>query len=87
MLQNIIRVHGMSFLLLPSEMIITEDVVTINNVSISTTPKNYTIASITPTIPRASLTPDGPVCGESGIPVSFAYYDPINLNYTLRLYR
>jgi hypothetical protein len=59
------------------------DVVTINNVSISTTPKDYTIASITPAIARASLIPDGPVCGESGIPVDFAYYDPINLNYTL----
>ncbi len=59
------------------------DVITVNNVSISTTSKNYTIASIFPTTARASLVPDGPVCGESGIPVSFAYFDPIGLNYTL----
>ena len=59
------------------------DVATINNVSISTTPKDYTIASITPATARASLIPDTPVCGESGIPVDFAYYNPISLNYTL----
>ncbi len=59
------------------------NVATISNVTISTTPKNYTIASISVTTPRASLIPDSPVCGESGIPVDFAYYYPINLNYTL----
>ncbi len=59
------------------------DVTTSENVSISTTPKNYTIASITLSVPRASLLSDEPVCGESGIPVGFAYYDPISLNYSL----
>ena len=59
------------------------NVLTLNNVSISTTPKDFTIASIAPAKARASLIPDGPVCGESGIPVSFAHFDPINLNYTL----
>ena len=59
------------------------DVATINNVNIPATPKNYTTASITPTIARASLSPAGPVCGAAGIPVSFTSFDPITLNYTL----
>jgi hypothetical protein len=59
------------------------DVATINNVNISATPKNYTTASITPTIARASLSPSGPVCGTAGIPVSFTTFSPITLNYTL----
>jgi hypothetical protein len=61
----------------------TGDVVTLNNVSITTTPKNYTIASISPALPRASLIPDSPICGESGIPIDFAFYEPIGLNYTI----
>jgi hypothetical protein len=56
---------------------------TSDNITVSATPKNYTIASITEVIPRASLLSDEPVCGESGIPVGFAYYDPISLNYSL----
>ena len=59
------------------------DVATINNVNISPAPKNYTTASITPTIARASLSPAGPACGTAGIPVSFTSFDPITLNYTL----
>jgi hypothetical protein len=59
------------------------DVVTLNNVSISTIPKDYTIASISPATARASLIPDSPICGESGIPIDFAYYEPIGLNYTI----
>ncbi len=59
------------------------DVSTTNIVSISTTPIDFTTASINPVIPRASLTPDGSVCGESGIPVSFAFFDPISLYYTI----
>jgi hypothetical protein len=59
------------------------DVATTNNVNISTTPKNYTTASISSTIARASLSPVGPVCGTAGIPVSFTSFNSINLNYTL----
>ncbi|MEZ5082325.1 MAG: T9SS type A sorting domain-containing protein [Bacteroidales bacterium] len=59
------------------------DVATNNNVFIYTTPTDYTIASVNSVTPRASLIPDSPVCGESGIPVSFAYYEPISLDYTL----
>ena len=58
-------------------------VVTNNNVFIYSTPTSYTIASINLVTPRASLLPDTPICGESGIPVGFAYYDPISLDYTL----
>ena len=58
-------------------------VATDNNVNISATPKDYTTASITPTIARASLSPSGPVCGTAGIPVSFTTFNPISLNYTL----
>jgi hypothetical protein len=59
------------------------DVATVSNVNISPAPKNYTTASITPTIARASLSPAGPACGTAGIPVSFTSFDPITLNYTL----
>ena len=59
------------------------DVATINNVNILPAPKNYTTASITPTIARASLSPAGPACGTAGIPVTFTSFDPITLNYTL----
>jgi len=59
------------------------DVTTTDFISISTTPQDFTIASVSQVIPRAKLTPEGPVCGESGIPISFAYFDPISLNYTL----
>jgi len=59
------------------------DVATTNNVNVSTTPINYTTASVSSTKPRASLNPSGPVCGNAGIPVKFTSFSPINLNYTL----
>lgn len=59
------------------------DVATISDVNILAAPKNYTTASITPTIARASFSPSGPVCGTAGIPVSFTTFNPISLNYTL----
>lgn len=59
------------------------DVETADYVYVYATPKNFTIASVSEIVPRASLLSDEPVCGESGIPVGFAYYDPISLNYTL----
>jgi hypothetical protein len=59
------------------------DVETLNSVSISTTPKDYTTASISGTLARASLSPTGPVCGDAGIPVSFVSFNPINLNYII----
>jgi len=59
------------------------NVATIENISVSATPKSFTIASTSMTIPRASFLSDVPVCGESGIPVGFAYHTPISLNYSL----
>ncbi|HEX2969525.1 MAG TPA: hypothetical protein VHO46_10530, partial [Bacteroidales bacterium] len=59
------------------------DVATTNTVNITTVPKNYTIASITTTIPRASLASTGPICGAAGIPVQFTSFTSIPLDYTL----
>jgi hypothetical protein len=59
------------------------DVESTNSVSVSPTPKDYTTASISSTIAMALLSPTGPVCGLSGIPVTFNSHFPINLNYTL----
>ncbi len=59
------------------------DVETTDNVTISTTPKNFTTASITPAGARASFSSPAPVCGTGGIPVTFTSYGTINLNYTL----
>lgn len=56
---------------------------TTTNVSINTTPKNYTIGSITTTKPIAVLSPSGAVCGPAGIPVRFTTHSPITLNYTI----
>jgi hypothetical protein len=44
---------------------------------------DYTLGTITPLIPRAQLTPGGPVCGNAGIPVTFAAPGAIPFNYTL----
>ncbi|HZM12632.1 MAG TPA: hypothetical protein VFB86_00485, partial [Bacteroidales bacterium] len=59
------------------------EVVTVNKIDISTTPVNFTSASVTQVTARASFSSSLPACGSAGIPVSFTYYNPINLNYTL----
>ena len=59
------------------------DVVTTGSVTISTTPVDFSIASISATKPIATLSPAGPVCGNAGIPVTFTAYIPITLPYTL----
>ncbi len=61
----------------------TGEVETTNTTGISSTPKNFTIASVSPTKPRASFSSTQPVCGSAGILISFTSYFPINLNYTL----
>ncbi len=43
----------------------------------------YTLGSITTLIPRAQFTPTGPVCGSSGIPVTFTALGAIPFNYQL----
>ena len=59
------------------------EVKTENEIDISTTPVNFTTASVTPVKARASFSSSSPVCGSAGIPVSFTSYNPISLNYTL----
>lgn len=59
------------------------DAKTTNNVSVSTTPKNYTLGSLTNATPVAVLSPSGAVCGTAGIPVTFTTHSPITLNYTI----
>ncbi|MBP8959116.1 MAG: gliding motility-associated C-terminal domain-containing protein [Bacteroidales bacterium] len=44
---------------------------------------NFTLASVSSLKPRAQFTPSGPVCGTTGIPVSFISPDPIPFNYIL----
>ena len=49
----------------------------------STGSDDYTLGSITDLKPRAKLNPTGPVCGATGIPVSFTAPYAIPLPYTL----
>ena len=44
---------------------------------------DFTMASVTTLIPRAKLAPTGPVCGSSGIPVTFSAPIPVPPNYRL----
>ena len=48
---------------------------------------DYTLGSITTLIPRAAFNPSGPVCGNSGIPVTFTAPSAIPFNYTLNYTR
>jgi gliding motility-associated-like protein len=52
-------------------------------VAISSTPSNFTTATVTIPEARASFTSPKPVCGTAGIPVSFTSFMDISLNYTL----
>jgi hypothetical protein len=56
---------------------------TTNSILITTTPTNYTTASITLTTPSARLSPAGAICGTAGIPVTFTAFNPISFPYTL----
>jgi hypothetical protein len=58
-------------------------VISTNSLNESTTPLNYSIATITNTRPIATLSPAGQVCGNAGIPVTFTSPGPITLPYTL----
>ena len=48
---------------------------------------DYTLGSLTTLIPRAAFNPPGPVCGNSGIPVTFTAPSAIPFNYTLNYTR
>lgn len=59
------------------------DVTSTTTVSIATTPKDFTTASITTTKPSARFSPAGAICGNVGIPVTFTSFFPISTPYTL----
>ncbi len=44
---------------------------------------DFTMASVTTLIPKAKLSPTGPVCGISGVPVTFSAPVPVPPNYKL----
>jgi hypothetical protein len=56
---------------------------TTGSVSITSTPSDFTTASISGTLARASFSSFAPICGSGGIPVSFISFSPISLNYIL----
>ncbi len=59
------------------------EVSTAGAVSVSATPSEFTTASISGTIARASFSSFTPICGSGGIPVSFISFTPISLTYIL----
>ncbi|HEY9005056.1 MAG TPA: hypothetical protein VIM75_02930 [Ohtaekwangia sp.] len=59
------------------------DARTTSSVSLSVTPKNYSLGSISNAIPIATLSPSGAICGTAGIPVTFTSHFVISLNYTI----
>ncbi|MCU0457486.1 MAG: hypothetical protein MUE37_00155 [Bacteroidales bacterium] len=59
------------------------EVETSGSVAISATPADFTTASITGTLARASFSSFAPICGSGGIPVSFISFTPISLTYIL----
>jgi gliding motility-associated-like protein len=58
-------------------------VFTTSGISISGTPSQFTIACVTIPEARASFASPKPVCGTTGIPITFTSFMPINLDYTL----
>ena len=52
-------------------------------VSISSAPSDFTTASISGTLARASFSSLTPICGSGGIPISFISFTPISLTYIL----
>jgi hypothetical protein len=59
------------------------EVSTTGTVSVSATPSDFTTASISGTLARASFSSFTPICGSGGIPVSFISFTPISLTYIL----
>jgi hypothetical protein len=59
------------------------EVETTGTLTVSSTPSEFTSASITGTLARASFSSFSPICGSGGIPVSFISFTPISLPYVL----
>jgi len=53
-----------------------------SRVNFGASPERFTIACINTVKPKATLSPNGPVCGDTGIPVTFTSPEP-TLPYTL----
>ncbi len=61
----------------------TGEVETAGSVSISSTPADFTTATVSGTLARASFASFAPICGSGGIPLSFISFSPISLNYLI----
>lgn len=59
----------------------TGEVETTGTVSTSPAPSDFTTATVSGTLARASFASFAPICGSGGIPVSFISFNPISLNY------
>jgi hypothetical protein len=59
------------------------EVETTGSIAVSSTPSDFTTASISGTLARASFSSFAPICGSGGIPVSFISFTPISLTYIL----
>ncbi len=59
------------------------EVETSGSVTLSSAPSDFTTASITGTLARASFASFAPICGSGGIPVTFISFTPISLTYIL----
>ncbi len=59
------------------------EVETTGSVTVTSTPADFTTASISGTLARASFSSFAPICGSGGIPVSFISFTPISLTYVL----
>jgi hypothetical protein len=58
-------------------------VFTTSVVSLPVSSNNFALAALQKVIPKAKLSPSGPVCGTQGIPVTFSSPSGIPFNYTL----
>lgn len=58
-------------------------VVTTSGFTTSSGSNDFTLASLSPLRPKAKLDPQGAICGNAGIPVSFVFPSSIPLNYVL----
>jgi len=59
------------------------EVETTGSIAVGSSPSDFTTASISGTLARASFSSFAPICGSGGIPVSFISFSPISLNYIL----
>ncbi len=59
----------------------TGEVETAGSVSLTSTPADFTTATVSGTLARATFASFAPICGSGGIPVNFISFTPISLNY------